>query len=320
VSAIADPDRIREVNTRYHDAAARDYDTKWAIDYGETGQRQVAMKLSKALGGEPGRYQRSLEVGAGTGYFTINLLRAGVITEATAIDISSGMLDVLAATAGRFALNVETVQADAERLPFEDGTFNLVLGHAVLHHLPDLETAFAEFARVLAPGGTVVFMGEPSRNGDAIAWTPKRLGSLAAPVWRRLVGAERRNGTGSPAETVEPAETVAPTARPEPVHDDSRLERFVDVHTFDPGTLRRLTVGAGFVDVRIGGEELLANAYGWLIRALEAGTDPYHVPRAWHQFAFRSYLALQWLDGTLLEPRLPAGLFYNLLLSARKPA
>jgi ubiquinone/menaquinone biosynthesis C-methylase UbiE len=306
--AIADPDRIREVNTRYHDAAAREYDSKWAIDYGEVGQRQVVMKLSKALGGEPGHYLRSLEVGAGTGYFTINLLRAGVMTEATAIDISSGMLDELAATAGRLGLEVDTVQADAERLPFEDQSFDLVLGHAVLHHLPDLETAFAEFARVLAPGGTVVFMGEPSRNGDTIAWTPKRLGGLAAPVWRRLVGAERRNGT------------VEPIAQPEPVHDDHQLERFVDVHTFDPGTLQNLSVNAGFVDVRVGGEELLANAYGWLIRALEADSDPYRVPRVWHQFAFRSYLALQWLDGTLLEPRLPAGLFYNLLLSARKPA
>jgi ubiquinone/menaquinone biosynthesis C-methylase UbiE len=308
VSATADPDRIREVNTRYHDVAAREYDSKWAIDYGEVGQSQVVMKLSKALGGEPGRYRRSLEVGAGTGYFTINLLRAGVMTEATAIDISSGMLDVLAATAGRLGLEVDTVQADAERLPFEDQSFDLVLGHAVLHHLPDLDTAFSEFARVLAPGGTVVFMGEPSRNGDAIAWTPKHLGGLAAPVWRRLVGAEPPNWT------------VEPIAQPEPVHDDHQLERFVDVHTFDPGTLRKLTVNAGFVDVRVGGEELLANAYGWLIRALEAGSDPYRVPRAWHQFAFRSYLALQWLDGALLEPRLPAGLFYNLLLSARKPA
>jgi ubiquinone/menaquinone biosynthesis C-methylase UbiE len=305
--ALADPDRIREVNTRYHDAAAHSYDSKWAIDYGETGERQVLMKLSKALGGEPGHYRRALEVGAGTGYFSLNLLRAGVIGEVTAIDISSGMLDVLAATAERLGLEVETVQADAEQLPFEEGRFDLVLGHAVLHHLPGLGTALGEFARVLAPGGTLAIMGEPSRNGDRIAWTPKRLGALAAPVWRRLVGAESRNGS---------VETTSP---PQAANDDNQLERFVDVHTFDPDTLRDLTVNAGFADVRVSGEELLANAYGWWLRALEAGSDPYRVPRAWHQFAFRSYLALQWLDGRLLEPRLPAALFYNLLMSARKP-
>ena len=44
-----------------------------------------------------------------------------------------------------------------------------MLGHAVLHHLPDLRRAFAEFHRVLRPGGRIVFAGEPSRVGDRIA-------------------------------------------------------------------------------------------------------------------------------------------------------
>jgi hypothetical protein len=42
------------------------------------------------------------------------------------------------------------------------------------------------------------------------------------------------------------------------------------------------------------------------------------VPLRWRAFAFRSYIALQRLDAALLEPRLPAELFYNLVLSARK--
>ncbi len=40
---------------------------------------------------------------------------------------------------------------------------------------------------------------------------------------------------------------------------------------------------------------------------------------AWRLFAFRSYMALQRLDSVLLEPRLPPELFYNLVLSARRP-
>jgi ubiquinone/menaquinone biosynthesis C-methylase UbiE len=306
-SARADADEIRAVNARYHDGAATHYDSKWAIDYGETGGRQVLMKLSKALGRPPGYYGRALEVGAGTGYFSLNLLRTGVIGEVTAIDISSGMLDVLAASAKRLGLEVETIRADAERLPFEDASFDLVLGHAVLHHLPSLESALAEFARVLAPGGTLAIMGEPSRNGDRLAWMPKRLGSLAAPVWRRLMGADAK-----PATLDGPDESL-------PERNGAELERLVDVHVFNPRTLEALAAGAGLVDVRVTGEELLANTYGWWLRALEAGTDPELVPRAWHLFAFRSYLALQWLDGKLLEPRLPASLFYNLLLSAQKP-
>jgi SAM-dependent methyltransferase len=245
-------------------------------------------------------------VGAGTGYFSLNLLSAGVIGDATASDISAGMLRRLAATATSLGLEISTVEADAERLPLPDDSFDLVLGHAVLHHLPDLERALGEFARVLKPGGTLAFMGEPSRHGDRLAAVPKRLGLLAAPVWRRLVGVDGpRNGSTHTGDSSR--------AR------DESLEPWVDVHVFRPAQLKALASRAGFVDVRVTGEELVASTYGWLLRTLQADSDPADVPRAWHVFAFRSYIALQWLDGKVLEPRLPAALFYNLLLSARKP-
>jgi SAM-dependent methyltransferase len=302
----AQAQEIKEVNVLYHDAAAAGYDSKWGIDYGEVGRRQVLGKLTKALGEAPGRVERSLEVGAGTGYFTLNLLQSGVIANATASDISDGMLKQLSATADELGVEVETVVADAERLPFPDGSFDLLLGHAVLHHLPSLERALAEFNRVLAPGGRVAFMGEPSRHGDRYAALPKRIGLLAAPAWRRLMRA--------------PAVRGANGACPIPQKDEGeQLEPWVDVHVFSPGQLRSLATTAGFVDVRVKGEELVASSFGWLLRTLEADSDAEQVPRAWHQFAFRSYIALQWLDGRLLEPRLPPGLFYNLLLSARKP-
>jgi SAM-dependent methyltransferase len=313
------PTEIRDINARYHDGAAAGYDSKWGIDYGEVGGRQVTAKLAKALGSEPAQYPRALEVGAGTGYFTLNLLRRGVIERATALDISAGMLERLRATADRLGLEVETVHTDAERLPFESETFDLVMGHAVLHHLPHLETAFFEFERVLAPGGTLVFMGEPSLRGHRLAALPKRLGNLAAPAWRRLF--EGPAGAGADDDSPPASDAVAERATSSNGCQHASytsLEFSVDVHVFTPGELRALAEGAGLVDVRVGGEELLASAYGWLLRTLEAGADPQRVPRAWHEFAFRSYLALQWVDGKLLEPRLPADFFYNLLLSARK--
>ena len=70
---------ILDVNRRYHDVAAHDYDAKWGIDYGEVGAAQVLGKLTKLLGARPGPYARSLEIGAGTGYFSLNLLRSGVV-------------------------------------------------------------------------------------------------------------------------------------------------------------------------------------------------------------------------------------------------
>ena len=180
---------ILDVNRRYHDVAAHDYDAKWGIDYGEVGAAQVLGKLTKLLGPRPGPYARSLEIGAGTGYFSLNLLKAGVVGAATCTDISPGMLAALEANAQRLGLDVETAACDAAELPFEDASFDLVLGHAVLHHLPDLERSFAEFARVLRPGGTLFFAGEPSRRGDRIAAWPKRAALRAAPLWRRVVRA-----------------------------------------------------------------------------------------------------------------------------------
>ena len=302
---------IRDANVRYHDAAAESYDSKWAIDYGEIGGRQVTSKLEKALGSPPAHYLRMLEIGAGTGYFTLNLLRQGIVDEAIATDISPGMLRVLENSATRFGLDVTTVCADAEALPFEPESFDLVLGHAVLHHLPHLEVALGEFTRVLKPGGMLAFMGEPSRHGDRIAILPKRLGMLAAPLWRRLVGAAERNDVGASGRR-----NGRPHSAPS---EHQRLEAVVDVHTFTPDELGRLATGAGLVEVRVTGEELVANAYGWILRTLESTVVPESVPLGWHRFAFRSYLALQALDGRLLEPHLPPSLFYNLLLSGRKP-
>jgi SAM-dependent methyltransferase len=313
-------DDIRAVNARYHDVAAESYDAKWGIDFGEPGQRQVLGKLRKALGPALDRgFGRALEIGAGTGYFSLTLLQAGAIREAVCTDISPGMLATLRANAERLGLDVETVATGAESLPFEDASFDLVLGHAILHHIPDLGRAFAEFHRVLRPGGTVIFAGEPSRYGDRLARVPKRGAAALAPLWRRVMRARplgavaavhsNGNGNGDGAE-----------AGGGPHSADHALERFVDIHAFAPGELAAHARGAGFADVRVRGEELVANWFGWCNRVLEATAEPQDVPWAWRQYAYRGYLALQTLDERLLERRLPAAIFYNLLLAARKPA
>jgi SAM-dependent methyltransferase len=307
----ATAEHIREVNTRYHDVAASGYDSKWGIDFGAIGREQVVGKLTKALGEAPRSYGDALEIGAGTGYFSLNLLAAGVIGRATCTDISPGMLGSLRSNAERLGLEVETVATDAERLPFEDASFDLVLGHAVLHHIPDLDRAIREFHRVLRPGGTLAFCGEPSAYGDRLAALPKRLGVLAAPLWRGLLRAPER---GEPAADVNGHATASFDA-----HAEHALEAEVDVHAFDPATLSWTLDRAGFGAVRVRGEELLANMYGWTLRTVESTAEPEAIPLGWRRFAFRSYLALQRVDTTLLEPRLPAQLFYNLVLSARRP-
>ena len=305
--ALRRADEIRDVNTRYHDVAAESYDSKWGIDFGEVGQGQVVGKLRKLLGStalERG-FDRSLEVGAGTGYFSLNLLRAGIVRDATCTDISPGMVRTLAANAERLGLTVKSLRADAESLPFGAAGFDLVLGHAVLHHLPDLERAFSEFHRVLKPGGRIVFAGEPSRVGDRLAAIPKRGAIAVAPAWRRALRA---------------APPPPPPCGPGSANgDDHVLERVVDIHAFSPDDLVALARAAGFADVRVRGEELLANWFGWFNRALEATADPSDVPMLWRQYAFRGYLLLQQVDERLLEPLLPPAIFYNLLITARRP-
>jgi ubiquinone/menaquinone biosynthesis C-methylase UbiE len=306
-SPTATPEHIRDVNERYHDAAATSYDAKWGIDFGDVGRDQTRQKLIKALGSLPEKpFERALEIGSGTGYFSLNLMQEGVISSLVATDVSNGMLGSLTATASSLGLadHVETRQADAEVLPFEDESFDLVLGHAVLHHIPDLAKAFSEFDRVLRPGGAIVFCGEPSAYGDRLASVPKRIGAASAPAWRALMRAR-------------PAEENGAHTHP---HDGHGLESEVDVHAFDPGALKNWMDDAGFGEIRVQGEEFLANMYGWILRSLESSAEPDDVPWAWRRFAFRSYIALQKLDVALLEPRLPAQLFYNLVLSARKPA
>src|SRR5687768_17440864 len=252
MSAPATAEAIRDVNTRYHDDAASSYDAKWGIDFGPGGLEQVMGKLGKILPRDAWPADDALEVGAGTGYFSLNLALAGNVRRATCTDISPGMIDVLEGNAARLGLDVDAVACDAEALPFEDGSFDLVLGHAVLHHLPNLDVAFQEFRRVLRPGGYLAFCGEPSRVGDQLANVPKRAAWRAAPAWRRVMRAE---------EAVHPGQ-----------HGDAEpgLEHVVDVHAFRPEDLMRHAHAAGFADVRVRGEELLASWFGWANRALEA--------------------------------------------------
>jgi ubiquinone/menaquinone biosynthesis C-methylase UbiE len=305
MQALRTPDEIRDVNTRYHDVAASTYDAKWGIDFGQTGQDQVLGKMRKLVGRElDSGYDRALEIGAGTGYFSLNLMQAGVVRVATCTDISPGMVTTLSGNAARLGLTrVRAARADAERLPFADQSFDLVLGHAVLHHLPDLRRAFAEFHRVLAPGGRLAFAGEPSRFGDRIARIPKQSARLLAPAWRALLHARRAPAPARPGS-------------PEKIYHD--MEHFVDIHAFTPGDLESLSRRAGFVDIGVRGEELTASWFGWFNRVLEATANPDDVPMLWRRYAFHGYLILQRLDERALEPHLPPAIFYNLLLTARR--
>ncbi|HEV7918226.1 MAG TPA: methyltransferase domain-containing protein [Solirubrobacterales bacterium] len=300
-------EEIKEANIVYHDAAADEYDAKWGIDYGPIGRSQVELKTQKVLGKNPGTFARGLEIGTGTGYFSLNMMQNGLLDQVVCTDISEGMLRVVERSAEKlgFGDRVTTLHTEAERFPFEDESFDIVFGHAVLHHLPDLQASFNEFLRVLKPGGKIFFAGEPSANGDRLARYPKTAGHRLSPLWRKALRVREGEPHAAPADGE---------------FDGHSVEHLVDVHAFKPEDISKFVKTAGFDDIRVIGEELTANWFGWFNRALEANADVMTIPNAWRQYAYRGYLGFQWFDRAALEGRLPASIFYNLMVGATKPS
>jgi SAM-dependent methyltransferase len=109
-----------------------------------------------------------LDVGCGTGALARRLSAAGY--EVTGVDPSDGMLDVMRSRAPE----VRAVQASGAELPFETGSFDVVVSVAAFHHIaePDaVRATLAEMTRVSRPGGRIVIWDHNPRN----------------PYWARLM-------------------------------------------------------------------------------------------------------------------------------------
>ena len=199
-SPTATPEHIKDVNTRYHDAAADEYDAKWGIDFGDTGQEQVRRSSPRRSAASTARASATRSRSApAPATSRSTCCSSGVIERLTATDISPGMLDRArgAPPSDARARGRDRGRPRPRQLPFEDESFDLVLGHAVLHHIPDLDRAFAEFRRVLRPGGRdrlrrrALALRRPAR-GAAEADRRARRAGLAAR--RRRPAPRRRRG------------------------------------------------------------------------------------------------------------------------------
>jgi arsenite methyltransferase len=99
--------------------------------------------------------ERVLDLGSGAG--TDSLVAAQMVGEhghVTGIDMTPEMLAKARAAAGEMgAANVEFLESEAERLPFEDESFDVVISNGVIDLIPDKDAVFTELFRVLAPGG-----------------------------------------------------------------------------------------------------------------------------------------------------------------------
>jgi ubiquinone/menaquinone biosynthesis C-methylase UbiE len=298
--ARLDPKRA---NAAYHDAVASGYDRKWAISFDQRSRRYVRELAGWMLPGT--RYGRVLDVGAGTGFLLLNLWQEGMVQEAHALDISPGMLSVCVDNARQIGCDVQVRVGDIEALPYPDGFFDLVVGHAVLHHIPDVRAALREVHRVLAPGGALFVAGEPTLRGDRRA---RKVGRVTHQAVRAVA-------------------TVLPPLRPTPAggppSDDERianeLQWEVDLHTFVPEMVSKLLLDVGFRSVRVETDELISSVWGWAVRTLEAVLPDGVLGRRWATFAYRSWSALSAIDRWLYR-LMPKDRFYNLLLYGERGA
>ena len=253
---------------------------------------------------EPPRFERALEIGAGTGYFIINLVRAGVVSEAVATDISPGMLDVLSTTAAELGV------AGGDR------------------GLRGIGAALR--GRLVRPRGRPRRAPPPSGPRRRLPRVPAR----AAPRRRRgllrralllrgQVGraAEARRTRRRAAVAGADGRRAAPNGHNGTDREEDRLEQVVDVHA-SPARRRPRCTPAGPGLARGAGERRGAGRQPLRLGQprprghRRARRDPLRLAL----YAYRGYLLLQALDRSLLEPRLPAAMFYNLLISGRAPA
>jgi ubiquinone/menaquinone biosynthesis C-methylase UbiE len=159
--------------------AARTYARWRATTLGSITERvetKVVFDLTGVL-----RDKRVLDVGTGDGTYAIEAAARGAMV--TALDPEQELLHAARARAVSRGVDVALQRGRTEELPFDDGSFDVVIAVTVLCFVPDAEIAVREMARVLVPGGRLV-LGELGRFS---LWAAERRvrGWLGSRSWRR---------------------------------------------------------------------------------------------------------------------------------------
>jgi SAM-dependent methyltransferase len=167
---------VGEFNAR----AAR-YETDWLGRNFHGPVQRTTLDIAAGLAPNP---TAILDVGCGTGALLRMAAQRFPAATRTGIDPAERMIEVATEADSTARLHV----APAERLPFDDGAFDLVLSTNSFHNWSDQAVGIAEIGRVLADGGTLVLVD------------PFALGALRA--WAALVGKRRRMRTRRDVEAM----------------------------------------------------------------------------------------------------------------------
>jgi len=139
---------------------------------------------------EPKAGERILEVGPGTGYYTLDLAEwVKPDGQVDILDIQQEMLDhTMLRAGGRGLSNINPTRADATAMPCDDGAYDAAFLVTVLGEVPDQDAALRELARVLKPGGRLI-VGELLGDPHYVRLAPLRLrASGAGFTYERRVG------------------------------------------------------------------------------------------------------------------------------------
>jgi len=219
----------KELNAIVHDREAAFYDDRFLIEYDDRIGRDVDRDLRRVIG-ETVRARRALDLACGTGYAAIGLAVARLADEVHASDLSAGMIERSKDNAAGAGVDVRLALADAERLPYADDSFDLVVARGALHHVPSPLECLREVRRVLEPGGVAVVLAEPTASGERQVGAVVGTAYRAVEAWRKA----RRRPKDLEHEKWEMASIAA------------------NLHTFTPGEIELLAREAGFDDVRAG--------------------------------------------------------------------
>jgi len=127
--------------------------------------RRLRNRMQRISGGnfDPINYKRALDIGCGTGNILLKLMLMGV-PEGYGLDISPDMLRYLQENLPP-GIKPESVVGNAERTPFSDGSFDLIVCNSALHHFPDYKRVLEEIYRLLEVGGEAFILHEKNKTG-----------------------------------------------------------------------------------------------------------------------------------------------------------
>ena len=171
-------------------------------------------RLREILDPKPG--ERILEVGPGTGYYTLDVAEwVKPDGRVDILDLQQEMLDhTMRRAAERGLTNVTPTQSDATAMPYEDATYDAAYLTTVLGEIPDQDAALRELARVLRPGGRLV-VGRAGRRPALRSPGADAPAGDAARVSRTRGGQGTRSAT-SPASRSASRRASGPRPAPRP--------------------------------------------------------------------------------------------------------